>query len=79
MAVCSVARRHRGRKSHDTPKYGLLFAANAGCLECVKYWIEEEGVDVNSTSDNHPDWDAESFAEWGNGENQAAVIQYLRS
>ena len=35
---------------HLQPKYGLLHAAQAGCLRCVKHW-ENYGVDLRSASD----------------------------
>ena len=35
---------------HLQPKYGLLHAAQAGCLRCVKLW-ENYGVDLRSASD----------------------------
>ena len=58
-------RRHCGEKEgHDTPKYGLLFAAAAGCLPCVRYWHEKEGIPLDSTSDNHRNWDVRSYADW---------------
>ena len=70
-------KRHRGEKSHDTPKYGLLFAAKAGCLPCVRYWHETQGVPLDSTSDNHPDWDVRSYAEHADNENAQDVLHYL--
>ena len=78
MDVCLHPRRHCGKPPHDTPKYGLLFAAQAGCLQCVKYWIEDMGVDVRSTSDNHHDWDVESYARWGTSPGKMSVLQYLQ-
>ena len=35
---------------HLQPKYGLLHAAQAGCLRCVKLW-KNYGVDLRSASD----------------------------
>ena len=70
-------KRHRGKKTHDTPKYGLLFAASAGCLPCVRYWHEIEGVPLDSASDNHPDWDVRSYAEYHNNEGAQDVLEYL--
>ena len=78
MNPCTDVRRHRKRPPHDTAKYGLLFAAQAGCIQCVKYWIESVGVDINSTSDNHDDWDVESYAKWGNSIGKDSVLKYLQ-
>ena len=67
-----------GKPPHDTPKYGLLFAARAGCLQCVKYWVEDMNVDVFSASDHHGNCGAEYYAESGGSAGQASVLQYLR-
>ena len=67
--------RHRKKKgSHATPKYGLLFSASAGCLPCVRYWHEVEGVSLASASDNHDDWDVRSYAST---EGHAEVVAYV--
>ena len=36
------------------------------------------GVDVRSTSDNHDDWDVESYAQWGTSTGKMSVLEYLR-
>eukprot|EP00747_Dinoflagellata_sp_TGD_P100277 gnl/TRDRNA2_/TRDRNA2_167988_c0_seq2.p1 gnl/TRDRNA2_/TRDRNA2_167988_c0~~gnl/TRDRNA2_/TRDRNA2_167988_c0_seq2.p1 ORF type:complete len:110 (-),score=10.85 gnl/TRDRNA2_/TRDRNA2_167988_c0_seq2:55-384(-) len=33
---CTDPRKHRREGTHSTPKYGLLYAARAGCLSCVR-------------------------------------------
>lgn len=78
------ARRHKGKKSHDTPKYGLLYAACSGCLPCVRYWHERENVPLSNASDNHPTWDLREFAMLGlkecavwDEQNVKDVLEYL--
>ena len=71
--------RHRKKDGpHSTPKYGLLFAASAGCLPCVRYWVEQENISVDSASDNHATWDVRSYAAEGKpGAGKYEVLQYL--
>ena len=79
MHVCLHPRRHCGKPPYDTPKYGLLFAAQAGCLQCVKYWVEDMNVDVRSASDNPGIWDAEYYAQWGGSAGQEFLFAILAS
>ena len=44
-------------------KYWLFGAARAGCLRCVRHYIDVEGVDPASKSDTHG-WSALDFAVW---------------
>ena len=77
VEACNDPLRHRKRKgSHSTPKYGLLFAASDGCLPCVRYWHEEQGVSLLSTSDNHADWDVRSYAQYS---GQAEITYHIGS
>ena len=65
-------------------KYYLFAAASAGCLDCVKRLVLEEGVDPKSTSDSCK-YTAVSFAEWslqqgaGGAEGCRRVINFLQS
>ena len=74
---CGHPKRHRTTGPHDSPKYGLLFAAGAGCLSCVRYWHEYQGVPLSSASNNHKDWDVRSYAHWSTSENAQEVLDYL--
>merc|ERR1712008_11200 len=58
-----VQNRHRGKGGRNNSKYGLLYAAQAPCIECVKYYVEHEHVDPKSKSDSRG-YTAISFAEW---------------
>ena len=76
---CTHPRKHRAKGTHDSPKYGLLFAASAGCLECVKDWVEDKGQSVQQASDNHFDWDVLSYAQHGlETPEKFRVIEYVR-
>ena len=70
---CEDPRRHQTKK-HATPKYGLLFSAAAGCLDCVRYWHEEMGVSLDVTSDNHSDWDTRYYASYY---GKAEIVAYI--
>ena len=75
---CDALRHRKEKGSHSTPKYGLLFSANAGCLPCVRYWVEREGVSLDSASDNHSDWDVRSYAlQCTNEVERTDVLRYL--
>ena len=54
--------------------YHLLSAAKAGCLPCVRYWIEEEKVPHASTSENMRSTTLD-FAEW---KSKVEVVEYLQ-
>ena len=74
---CQDPLRHQAKNgSHATPKYGLLFSAAAGCLDCVRYWHEEMGVSLDVTSDNHSDWDTRYYASH-NGKSE--IVAYIDS
>ena len=74
---CLDPLRHQAKNvSHATPKYGLLFSAAAGCLDCVQYWHEEMGVSLEETSDNHPDWDTRYYASY---HGKAEIVAYIDS
>lgn len=79
-------RRHRGEGTKDSHFYGFLFAARDGCLQCVKNYIEQDGVDPNSKSDKRK-YTALSWAQWELRHNRQidkrkryeVIIQYLRN
>ena len=75
---CDHRTQHRGRGRHNTPKYGLLFSASAGCLQHVRYWHEEQGVPLDAASDNHADWDVLSYAEWSTELGAEEVKRYIQ-
>ena len=55
--------RHRGRGSRNTAKYGFLYAARAPCIECIKRYIHQDGIDPQSRSDSCR-YSAIDFVEW---------------
>lgn len=73
-------RRHRGEGIRDSNVYG----ARDGCLQCVRNYIEQDGVDPNAKSDTRT-YTALSWAQWELRQNRQmdkrkrhqAIIQYL--
>ena len=66
MAYCPGPEEHRPTQRHAYGKreYVLFKAAEDGCLSCVKWLIEQEGVDPNSRSENMG-YTVVGFADWG--------------
>ena len=64
--------------SHSRPEYGLLFSASAGCLSCVRFWVERECMSLALTSDHHIDRGVRSCAEWcKDSGGKRKVFEYL--
>ena len=66
LAYCPGPEEHRPTQRHADGKreYVLFKAAEDGCLSCVKWLIEQEGVDPNSRSENNG-YTVVGFADWG--------------
>ena len=68
----------KGRRADR--KYWLFGASSAGCLRCVRHYVEDEGVEPLSRSDTRG-WTALDFAGWAvqQGVAEAAEVEaYLR-
>ena len=61
---CIPGEAHRPSRSRcSQPRYWLFQAARDGCLPCVQRMLNEEGIDVHSTSENLG-YTALDFATW---------------
>ena len=64
-----------------TPLDCMLEAASQGCVECVKHYLEVEGVDIASESDTMH-YTVLHWAEWANSREvpgAADVVAYVRA
>ena len=78
-ALCGRVHKACRRKKNGTgPEYDLFAAASEGCLMCVRYYVEVEGVAHNTESQNNK-YTALDFAEWSQEDaDTRAVQEYLR-
>ena len=64
VSDCTPGKSHAPTKRRRARrKYWLFGAARAGCMRCVRHFIEVERVDPTSKSDTHG-WSALDFAAW---------------
>ena len=68
---CIPGASHRpSKRQRSQRKYWLFAAASAGCLRCVRHYVEEESVDPGSKSDTHG-WTVLDFAVWAKDQGVA--------
>ena len=75
---CDV--KHWGGKTPPVEHYKMLWSADAGCLQCVRWYIEAEHMDPDEGTLHHKDWGALAWAEHAQqekGRDNALVIAYL--
>ena len=64
VPACSPGVSHPpSKRQRPHRKYWLFGAASAGCLRCVRHYVENEGVEPLSKSDSHG-WTSLDFAVW---------------
>ena len=69
------------RQDRTARKYFMFEAASQGCVECVKHYLEVEGVDTASESDTMH-YTVLDWAEWANSREvpgAADVVAYVRA
>ena len=67
-ALCAHPARHQGDGEQASPKYGLINAARDGCLQCVRFYVEAQGIDKNSNDKGG--YTAKDWAQWQRQQRQ---------
>ena len=81
LALCG--REHkacRKKRGGPSPQYKMFAAAAEGCLMCVRYYVELDGIPHDAASENNK-YTALDFATWAASQDQTdtqAVQLYLR-